>query len=114
MELQDFIKTALTEIVAGVAEASKASKEHGGIVGSMTLYGYVKENKILTDEVGRLVSTVEFDIALAEGSSKDTKGGIGVYLGAVGLGSQGGSHGETSTHSRIKFSVPVVLPDAKG
>ena len=114
MELQEFIKTALVEIVAGVSEASKASKEHGGSVGSMMLFGYTKENKILTDQNGRPVSTVEFDIALAEGSSKDTKGGIGVYLGAVGLGSQGGSHGESSTHSRIKFSVPVILPDAKG
>lgn len=114
MELQEFIKTALTEIVAGVAEASKAAKAHGGSVGSMMLYGHLKENKILTDENSRPVSTVEFDIALAEGSSKDTKGGIGVYLGAVGLGSQGASHGETSTHSRIKFSVPMVLPDAKG
>lgn len=114
MELQDFIKTALTEIVAGVAEASKAAKEHGGSVGSMKVYGYVKENKIITDENDRPVATVEFDIALAEANSKDTKGGIGVYLGAVGLGSQGASHGEASTHSRIKFSVPVVLPDAKG
>jgi hypothetical protein len=114
MELQDFIKTALTEIVAGVAEASKAAKEHGGSVGSLRLYGYVKENKILTDENSRPVATVEFDIALAENSSKDTKGGIGVYLGAIGLGSQGASHGEASTHSRIKFSVPVILTDAKG
>ena len=113
MELQDFIKIALTEIFAGVAEASKAAKDHGGSVGSLRLYGYVKENKILTDEDGRPVATVEFDIALAEGSSKDTKGGIGVYLGAVGLGSQGASHGEASSHSRIKFSVPVILPDAK-
>lgn len=114
MELQEFIKTALTEIVAGVAEASKAAREHGGSVGSMMLYGYLKENKIITDESSRPVSTVEFDIALAEGISKDTKGGIGVYLGTVGLGSQGASHGEASSHSRIKFSVTVVLPDAKG
>lgn len=114
MNLQEFIKTALTEIVAGVAEASESAQAHGGSVGSMNLYGHVKENKILTDENGRPVATVEFDIALAEANSKDTKGGIGVYLGAVGLGSQGASHGEASTHSRIKFSVPVVLPSAKG
>lgn len=114
MELQDFIKKALSEIIVGVAEASKTAREHGGSVGSMKLYGYVKENKVITDENDRPVATVEFDIALAEANSKDTKGGIGVYLGAVGLGSQGASHGEASTHSRIKFSVPVVLPDAKG
>lgn len=114
MELQEFIKTAISEIVAGVAEASELCEAHGGRAGSMQLYGYVKDNKVMTDEDERPVTTVEFDIALTEGSSKDTKGGIGVYLGAVGLGSQGASHGETSTHSRIKFTVPVVLPNAKG
>lgn len=113
MNLQEFIKMALTEIVAGVADASKCAKEHGGSVGSMELYGYLKENHILTNEKSQPVTTVEFDIALAEANSKDTKGGIGVYLGAVGLGSQGASHGEASTHSRIKFSVPVVLPSAQ-
>jgi hypothetical protein len=113
VNLQDFIKTALTDIVAGVAAASEAAVAHGASVGSMPLFGYVKENKIMTDGGDRPVATVEFDIALAETNSKDTKGGIGVYLGAVGLGSQGASHGEASTHSRIKFSVSVVLPVAK-
>ncbi len=114
MKLQDFIKTALTEIVVGVGRASELAGEHGGKVGSMELSGYVKDNKVMTDGTGMPVTTVEFDTALAEASSKDTKGGIGVYLGAVGLGSQGASHGEESTHSRIKFTVPIVLPDAKG
>jgi hypothetical protein len=111
MNLQEFIKTALTDIVAGVAEASLAAKAHGGAIGSMA-QGFTKENKILTDANDRPVARVEFDIALAEANSKDTKGGIGVYLGAVGLGSQGASHGEVSTHSRIKFSVPIVLSGA--
>jgi len=45
MELQEFIKTALTEIVVGVAEASDAAASLGGSVGTMKLYGYVKETK---------------------------------------------------------------------
>jgi PII-like signaling protein len=114
MRLQEFLKTALTEIVAGVAEASDAATAFGGSVGNMRLHGYIKENKIVTNENDLPVVMVDFDIALAEAASTDTKGGIGVYLGAVGIGSQGASHGETSTHSRIKFSVPVVLPSAKG
>lgn len=80
----------------------------------MKLYGHTKENKILTDENDHPVATVEFDIALAKANSKDTKGGIGVYLGTVGLESQGASHGEASSHSRVKFSVHVVMPAAKG
>lgn len=113
MNLQEFIRTALAEIIAGVADAREEAKKHGAMIGSDPAYGYTKEAKILTDENGRTISNVEFDIALAEANAKDTKGGIGVFLGSVGLGSQGASHGESSTHSRIKFSVPVVFPGDK-
>lgn len=113
MELQEFIRTALTEIVGGVAEASEKVSESGAKVGSIKQFGYLKEAKAVYDENDNPISQVEFDIALAEGNSKDTKGGIGVYLGAIGLGTQGASHGESSTHSRIKFSVPITFPAAK-
>lgn len=110
MNLQEFIKTALADIVAGVAEAREDAKKHGATIGSNRVYGHLKEAKIVTDEKDRPVTSVEFDIALAEANAKDTKGGIGVFLGTVGLGSQGASHGESSSHSRIKFSVPIVFP----
>ncbi len=57
MNLQEFIKMALTEIVVGVADASKNAKEHGGSVGSMELYGYLKENHILTNEKNQPVNS---------------------------------------------------------
>ena len=111
MNLQEFIRTALAEIVAGVAEARVDAKKHGASVGSNQLYGHLKEAKVVTDEIGRPVSQVEFDIALAEATGTNTKGGIGVFLGSVGVGSQGASHGESSSNSRIKFSVPIVFPN---
>ncbi len=110
MNLEEFISTALTEIVAGVAKASNEAKTHGATIGSNKVYGYLKDAKIITDNDGKALSNVEFDIALTEANATDTKGGIGVFLGTVGLGSQGASHGESSSHSRIKFSVPIVFP----
>lgn len=110
MNIQEFIKTSITEIVLGVADARDAIEGYGAKAGSDRVYGNTKENKILTDGDGRQVTSVEFDIALTSADSTDTKGGIGVFLGAVGVGSQGASHGESSSHSRIKFKVPVFLP----
>lgn len=110
MKLQEFIATALGEIVAGVAEARTEGKKHGASIGSNVVYGNLTEAKVVTDQIGRPVTSVEFDIALAEANATDTKGGIGVFLGAVGLGSQGASHGESSSHSRIRFSVPIIFP----
>jgi hypothetical protein len=110
MDLEDFIRTALVDIAAGVALARDAVGEHGGVVGSMAAYGATTQAAIITDGDGRLMTTVEFDVALAETKGTDTKGGIGVFLGSVGLGTQGASHGEATSHSRIRFSVPMVLP----
>ena len=113
MNLQEFIKTALAEIVAGVAEASTEGKKHGASIGSNQVYGNLTAANIITDNTGRPVTNVEFDIALTDASATDTKGGIGVFLGSVGLGSQGASHGESSSISRIKFSVPIIFPGNK-
>ncbi|MDO9165059.1 MAG: hypothetical protein Q7U13_03035 [Rhodoferax sp.] len=110
MDLQEFIKKALVDIVAGVADAREEAQKQGATIGSNPVYGHLREAKIITDKSERPVSNVEFDIALAEANAKDTKGGIGVFLGTVGLGTQGASHGESSSHSRIKFSVPIVFP----
>jgi len=110
LNVQEFVKNAITEIAAGVADARDGLAKYGASAGSDKVYGYTKDNKILTDGQGRTVTLVEFDVVLAQADSKDTKGSIGVFLGSFGAGSQGASHGETSSHSRIKFSVPVVLP----
>lgn len=110
MDLREFIRTAITEIVAGVAEARNEAKRHGASVGSMQLYGYVKEAKVITNEDNHPVAQIEFDIALADTSGASTKGSIGVFLGSVGLGSQGFSQAESTSHSRIQFSVPVIFP----
>ena len=113
MNIQEFVKTSLVQVISGIAEAREAVAPNGALVGSDKAYGWTKDAKIITDAHGRIISQVEFDIALTTADSKDTKGGIGVFLGSVGVGSQGASHGENTSHSRIKFSVPVVFPGEK-
>jgi hypothetical protein len=56
------------------------------------------------------VDQVDFDVAVTAVEGKGTKGGIGVFVGAVGLGSLGESNVSSSTVSRIRFSVRVRLP----
>ncbi len=110
MDLQEFVKTALVDIVAGVAAAGEPISEHGGAAGSVQPKYYPWKALLVLDDQDRPISMVEFDIALSDTDGTQTQGGIGVFLGSVGLGSQGASHGESSTHSRIRFSAPLVFP----
>ena len=58
----------------------------------------------------KAVQKVEFDVAVTASTGTATKGGIGIMVGAIGLGSQGKSEAQDSSISRIKFLVPMVLP----
>jgi len=58
----------------------------------------------------RLVQAFDFDVAITQTEGGETKGGLGVFLGDVGIGVQGKTSGESSELTRIKFSVPVVFP----
>jgi small neutral amino acid transporter SnatA (MarC family) len=49
-------------------------------------------------------------VAVTATDGTKTKGGIGVFVGAVGLGSQGQSEELKQSMSKIKFTVPLALP----
>jgi len=102
MELKDFVSQTLVEIVEGVRDAQ--GKTEG--CSSKTSY-------VAPAEVGnKLVQTVSFDVAVTTVDSTSTKGGIGVFVGPVALGSQGKSDAQNSSLSRIKFEVPLRFPMA--
>lgn len=112
MELKEFIGQALAEIVQGVLDAQAALGENGKYINPelSTQQGPLERQGKLVSIQGQLVQTVEFDVAVTATEAKGTKGGIGVVVGAIALGSQGQSSAETSAVSRIKFSIPVTLP----
>jgi hypothetical protein len=53
---------------------------------------------------------IEFDIAVSTTEIKDIKGGVGIFVSGFGLGYQASKGISGSEISRIKFSIPVVLP----
>lgn len=111
MKLKDFVAETLKEIVDGVVEAQEHYKEKGGSVNSSRLAYRTSHGTQLWDEsTGQPAQMVDFDVAVTTTEGSETKGGIGVFVGSVGLGSQGKSDASNSSCSRIKFSVSVLLP----
>ena len=111
MDLKEFIRDTLTQIAEGAAEAQVNISALGGEVAPSIRTGtYMELGKhgLLSAENG-YAHMVEFDVALTASEGTGTKGGIGVFLGAVTLGSGGESKSESSSLSRIKFSIPISL-----
>jgi hypothetical protein len=111
MELRDFVSETLVQIAEGVASAQERSSAIGAhinpkLTGSAT---FAVQHGFLSSAAGA-AQIVGFDVALTVTEGKGTKGGIGIVAGAITLGSSGHSSAENSSVSRVKFSVPLILP----
>jgi hypothetical protein len=117
MDLRNFIKETLVQIAQGIDDASKALDGSTAIVNPRSVagahgtndtkvYGYLAEDK----EYRKAVQAINFDVAISVAQGTETKGGVGLVVGPVVLGSQGKSDASNTSHSRIQFTVPMVLP----
>jgi hypothetical protein len=121
MDLKDFIKTTLTEIVEGVHEAREIVKNHEAanqgaevapFVFGHTSATYIKLPSSHPGGEGPAV-IVEFDVAVTvvETSEKKLQGGAKLAILSVGAG--GNQSSQNTAVSRIKFNVPLALPRGK-
>ena len=112
MELKDFIKETITQIVDGVVEAQVAIAKHGA---------EINPKKVQFKEAGQYnyhnsgkPQMVEFDVGLTIIKKVGSADGVGVFLGAISLGKKNDEGSEHTAVSRIRFSLPVVLPSGEG
>ena len=111
MKLKDFIAETLKEIVNGVAEAQEYYRGKGGSINSDDVRFHKTDNTQMWNyKDGQPVQQIDFDVAVTTTEGTETKGGIGIFVGPIGLGSQGKSDAINSSSSRIKFSIPILLP----
>ena len=113
MELKDFVSATLISIVEGVKEAQLKYDFTGGnriVNPPLRVSRASKEPQSLSQLA---VQTVEFDVAVSTSESSHGKGGIGLFVGAIGLGAQGSTGSANAQLSRIKFHVPISLPMQK-
>lgn len=111
MDLKEFVSQTLMQIAAGVKNAQADVTSLGGEINphiNTSIAELGKQGFLWAG--GRLAQVVQFDVALTVAEGAGTKGGIGVFVGAVSLGSAGESKSENTSVSRVKFSVPLVLP----
>lgn len=115
MELKDFVSEALKQIVSGVKEAQIHAKEEGALInphGFEPMAGTAKENLLFYRGHG-YGKEIEFDVALTTSERDQVEGGVGVLLSVFGAGVKGIDTIESATVSRVKFSVPIFLPQQK-
>lgn len=116
MELKDFVRETLLNIVQGVKEAQDVCGISGAIISPRDAGQLGHKVKIKTKP--HYVQIVDFQVILGEDRTKETgttdKGVIGVVLSAVGFGGEVNKSNKqeegNTAQTCVKFSVPVILP----
>ena len=108
MELKEFITRALSDIIDGVSEAQRLGKPKGANINPIGI-SFQRDGQ-WNNTSGPRLQEVEFDVGLTRSENKEAEGKIGVLLGSVGLGSKGKTESEKVSVTRIRFTVPLLLP----
>jgi hypothetical protein len=120
MQLSEFISETLVQLANGIDAANAQLSGSTAKVNppnvypsdekfSTAVYGHIQKGA----QLNPAVHLIRFDVAVYAAEGKETKGGIGIMVGTIGLGTQGKSDALASTTSRIQFGIPMLLPSAK-
>lgn len=101
MDLRDFIKTSIVDILGGIEDAAKEFGE-----GKTNLGGVNPRSQDNAFEPEKIA----FDIAVSAGSERKNGGKAGLKIYVVEAGVDGHDTQSESTVSRLQFTVPVALP----
>ena len=120
MNLSQFIQQSLCEICEGIENANKRLKQIGSeaVVNpektqpfdtGQQFYGILKPDQQLYPSV----HLIKFNVAVFAQEGEEAKGGIGVVVASIALGSQARSEQKSGSETRLEFGIPILLPQGR-
>lgn len=113
MNLDEFVKTALVNILTGIRQAQEAD-----VVGALIVPAGIGGHDFATHprvlNAARLTSTiVDFDIAVTVEEGSNIAGGGGLKIAGFGAKLDGSTTSKDVSVSRIQFAIPMLLPESQ-
>lgn len=102
MDLKEFTKQTLVQIVEGTKEANDVIKQNNAHI-------HIEDEDYLTGTSYPLTN-VDFDVAITATETEGANGGGGIkVMGVFNAGGEIESKTENQTISRVKYTIPLVL-----
>jgi len=108
MELKDFVSETLKQIMEGAKVAQEKAAEMGGAINPKGIIS--TDPKSVKGPFAEPVQFIDFDVVVSTSDLDKAKGGLGVFVGEIGIGVKGEVEEQNLAVNRIRFSVPVYLP----
>ncbi len=112
MELKEFIKAAITDITGAISELQ--NEIGSDTVVSPPMPAPITLKTLRQDGRNRLISDINFDVAITVGSVDSKDGSAGASLLQVFSAKvNSGNESRIENVSRLTFSIPVIYPTAE-
>ncbi len=116
MELRDFVKGVISEIVLAIDEAQQELGDKACISPVMLAGAYATNVRAGKGCVP--VSNIDFDVAVTTGTTESSSAGVGGGIKIFEVFKAGAETSDTSkvisqNVSRVKFQIPIVYPPAE-
>lgn len=109
MNLDEFVKEVLSQIISGIRSAQEVKGGAFVVPNGDGGHDYAKHPRFSSS--ARIKSTiVDFDIALTVEDASKGSGGGSLKVFGIGANAQGELASKDTTVSRIQFAVPILLP----
>jgi hypothetical protein len=111
MDLDQFIKEALINIVSGIEEAQKIVVSQNAFINPFGIQYNLNDTKGEGISLeGHKTSTIEFELSVMVEESSAAQGKIGIKAGLFNVGAGGDLKNSNNSINKIKFSIPVLFP----
>jgi hypothetical protein len=115
MDLEHFIRDVLKGVMAGIAGVDSDAKQLRAIVNPPRFQeaceDYQIGDKPKLERVAQ-IHNIDFDVAVTVESADCSDAGARIAVMGVGVGGKLEATNKNSSVSRVKFSLPVILPSA--
>ena len=107
MELKEFIKDTVTQIADAVTELNGGTSKYPLTINPIGDIGKQDSNYIEIASKHCYITNIEFNLSLTTSDNKE----VGVFASIIGVGVSSNEDAQNGSVSRIKFSLPMLLPN---
>lgn len=111
MDIQEFVTETIKQISLGALQANREIEQYGALLPD-TSCALNRENFQFYKEDGadRIITEVNFDIAVTVVQNKDKSKGGGIKVCGVNIEGDSSNHTSNEVSSRVQFKLNLVLP----
>ena len=116
MNLEEFIAQSLSQIAKGIEKANEELENSQALVSPQDVKDVTKQSaygSIKVDDKWLKVHEIQFDVGVTAVEGSEIGGNLGITVGGFSIGGNGKENQANTSVSRIKFSVPMLLPQTK-